>query len=273
MNRLEFYLGDLIHGTSKTAFMSIKDLSDSKNYDEPLRKLLIQTKNTKLFKYESGDIEHLCDEITLCKNRLGNSSVLLRCLNYDRHWKHYYTRPKDILFENKSPTVFWRGTTTGQLTRPANRFTLVETWFHSNIDVGFSEICQDKHDYKKYVKGKCDISTFLKHKYIISVEGNDKDSGLQWKLNSNSLVFMAKPRITSWLMETTLIPDYHYVLLKDDFSDLETKLNWCNENQSKCLEMIQHANEFMKQFQNVKEEEQLERNVINCYFKLLHHEI
>ena len=31
---------------------------------------------------------------------------------------------------------------------------------------------------------------FLKYKYILSVEGNDKDSGINWNLNSNSVVLM-----------------------------------------------------------------------------------
>ena len=110
---------------------------------------------------------------------------------------------------------------------------------------------------------------FLKYKYLLSVRGNDKDSGLQWKLNSNSVVLMTRPSITSWLMESTLIPDFHYVLLKDDFSDLKEKLDWCNNNQDKCKNIVMNANLFMKQFSDTKLEEKLEIEVINKYFKLL----
>lgn len=63
---------------------------------------------------------------------------------------------------------------------------------------------------------------------------------------------MAKPRCTSWLMETTLVPNYHYILLKDDFSDLENKLKWCNNNQEKCAQIIKNANKFMSQFSDNK---------------------
>ena len=140
-----------------------------------------------------------------------------------------------------------------------------------NINIGFSSIHRDwlKKEYKKYVKGKCKIEKFLKFKYILSVEGNDKDSGLNWKLNSNSLVLMPKPRVTSWLMETTLIPNFHYVLLKDDFSNLKKMLNWCNSNQKKCKKIISNANNFMKQFSNNEMEEKLEEVVINKYFEIL----
>jgi len=80
---------------------------------------------------------------------------------------------------------------------------------------------------------------------------------------------MPKPRVTSWLMETTLIPNYHYVLLKDDFSDLQDKLNWCNNNQEKCKEIIKNANDFMYQFSNKENEKKIEEEVINRYFKIV----
>ena len=80
---------------------------------------------------------------------------------------------------------------------------------------------------------------------------------------------MAKPRVTSWLMETRLIPNYHYVLLKDDFSDSEDKINWCNENPTKCKEIINNAHDFMSQFKDNEKEQQLELDVINKYFKIL----
>ena len=80
---------------------------------------------------------------------------------------------------------------------------------------------------------------------------------------------MAKPIVTSWLMETTLVPNYHYILLKDDFSDLEEKLKWCNNNVEKCIEIVKNAKKFMSQFSDNKKEEQLEKEVLNKYFKII----
>ena len=80
---------------------------------------------------------------------------------------------------------------------------------------------------------------------------------------------MPRPTAQSWLMETTLIPDYHYILLEDDFSDLKKKLNWCNNNLDKCREIIKNANNYMKQFSNNKLEEQIEETVINSYFDII----
>ena len=291
-NRLQFYLGknkDIPHPDMN--LYSINDLTSNINpfdnhYDIPLKKLLISTNNTdKKFHFYRGDImnNHEQNNWTLSKNRVygNNTSVLLRSFVKDRHWKLYYNKPKDILFGKKKNKIFWRGTTTGYSEhffaknfnpREVNRFTMIEKWFnkYNNIDVGFSFIHRDflKNKFKKYVKGICNPEYFLNHKYILSIEGNDKDSGLNWKLNSNSLVLMPKPRVTSWLMETTLIPNFHYVLLKDDFSDLQEKLKWCNNNQDKCKEIIKNANNFMKQFSNDELEKKLEIDVLNNYFKL-----
>jgi len=296
--RVCFYLGKKLLKATKINIneyknvKTINDLTENKNkfdkvYDIPLKKLLTKTKNTdKKFMFTRADIMNKKEQnfLTLCKNRCdGNkNSVLLRCLNFPRHWDNFYNKPLDIPFNNKIPKIFWRGVTTGcsdshhatsWSPREVNRFTMMKQWYnkHTDIDVGFSFIHREwlKKEYAKYVKGKCDISEFLKYKYILSIEGNDKDSGINWKLNSNSLVLMPKPRVTSWLMETTLIPNYHYVLLKDDFSDLKEKLDWCNSHQKECKNIIKNANNFMSQFADNNKEEKLEEEVINRYFKIV----
>ena len=80
---------------------------------------------------------------------------------------------------------------------------------------------------------------------------------------------MPKPRVCSWLMETTLIPNFHYVLIKDDFSDLKEKLIWCNNNQEQCKTIINNAHSYMSQFANNENEKKIEEAVINKYFTIL----
>ncbi len=276
-DRINFYLGNYIINTKNidiTIFPKIKTIQklnlNNSHYDLKLYNLLVSTNNTnKKFFYSSGDIEKYEHGLTLCKNRCkeNRSSVLLQCLNFNKHWYLYYNKPKDIDYDNKIPSIFWRGSTTGRL----DRFLLILKWFNKdeNINIGFSNVCKNKTRFFKYVKGTCNVSEFLKYKYILSVEGNDKDSGLNWKLNSNSLVLMPSPKVCSWLMETTLIPNYHYVLLKDDFSNLKEKLIWCNHNPHLCKEIINNAHIFMKQFSNLTSELELEKRVINKYFELL----
>lgn len=294
--RVIFYLGALNNGNSirkhfDKHLITIDDLNPAavfgNVYDVKLKQLLKHTKHEKeKFVFQRADIikSEKYHKYTLCKNRTENTDdgVLLRCMNADRHWARYKNKPADIPFNSKKNIVFWRGTTTGcskhhearkWSPREVNRFKLVEKWFDVNksIDVGFSKIHRDwlREKYLKYTKGDCKISYFLEHKYILSVEGNDKDSGLQWKLNSNSVVLMPKPRVTTWLMETTLIPNFHYVLIKDDFSDLEEKLEWCNNNQNKCMKIIRNANNFMEQFKQLDREHRIEREVLDKYFEIM----
>jgi len=287
--RINYYLGEkfisetnienIIHDYY-ASFVKITEINENDmnnnerdNYYKPFHILLTKTNNiNKRFKYCFGDIQHKESFVTLVKNRYYcNHSIILRCLNLQRHWKLYYNKPHDIDFSEKINKVFWRGDTSGNKYKKANRFQLIELWAdkNENIDVGFSNISEGKEEYSCYLKEMCSPEYFLKNKYILSIEGNDKDSGLNWKLNSNSLVFMAKPNITSWLMETKLIPDYHFILLQDDFSDLEEKLNWCNNNKDKCKDIIKNANLFMNKFADNKVEETIEEGVINEYFKKL----
>ena len=242
------------------------------NYAGALLKLLKNTnKTSQSFKLHVGDNASHKPPGTLVKtrNNKDTGSVILRCFNFNRHWKNYYNRPSDIPFDKKISALIWRGTTTGKETG-ANRFNLVKTWFnkHPKINVGFSSICQMKDTYNKYVKSQIPMHGLLKYKYILSVEGNDKDTGINWKLNSNSLVFMAKPSVSSWLMESTLKPNCHYILLKDDFSDLLEKIKWCDNNPNKCKEIIKNANRFMSQFKNPAVEANIEKTVIKKYFEL-----
>lgn len=286
INRINFYLGNLIYNNcnlDNKNFQNINDLNINDMYSNELINLLIKTNNkNKKFILKKGDNnKNICKE-KLCKNRLNNNGVILRCMRFERHWFYYYNKPKDILFENKIDKIFWRGTTTGNMKDKGNRFDLINKWYNKNknIDIGYSYVCisskknllknkiiYDK--YNKYVKGESSINDFLKYKYILSIRGNDKDSGLNWKLNSNSLILMPKPINYSWLMEKYLIPNYHYVLIKDDFSDLYDKYIWCQNNQDKCIQIINNANKFMEQFKNNKLEEELEEKVINKYFDLI----
>ena len=291
-DRLLFYLGsDKNKQHKRMNQFTIDDLTVNINthdqvYDVPLKKLLIETENEdKRFHFTRGDVITLSEQNnwTLSKNRCeGNtSSVLLRCFNTNRHWGRYYKRPKDIPFEQKKSVIFWRGVSTGcsqhfsakeWSPRPVNRFKMLECWFNKlpDIDVGFSQIHRDwlRPSYEKYLKGICSPEKFLNHKYLLSIEGNDKDSGLNWKLNSNSVVFMPEPRVTTWLMEEKLEAGKHYILVKDDFSDLHDKLTFCNQNPDYCIEVVKNANAFMKQFNDLATEKKLEVDVLNTYFKL-----
>ena len=209
-------------------------------------------------------------------NNLNDTLVELEINEYiDTHDIERFKTIIDIDFQHNLERLYWRGVTTGQLDRTANRFTLVEKYFASerDIDIGFTSIVQEKEAYKKYIKDWGGWQDFLHHKYIISVHGNDADIDLSWKLASHSVVLMAKPQYFTWFMEDLLIPGYHYVLLKDDFSDLREKLDWCKANQDKCKEIIEHAHQYMEIFKDINVERAIEREVLKLYFEKINNKI
>lgn len=101
----------------------------------------------------------------------------------------------------------------------------------------------------------------------MAIEGNDVASNLKWVMSSNSLAVMPRPTCETWFMEGTLIPDYHYVEVKDDFSDLEEKLHYYITHPEKAEEIIAHAHEYVAQFRDKKREELLQVMVMEHYFK------
>ena len=177
--------------------------------------------------------------------------ILQKLVNF-RHWNEQNfeeVRLHDIPFSKKINKAIWRGASTGFVENSGSRFELVEKYFNNNlIDVGFSRIVQDKDEYSNYLKNNMSIKDQLKYRFIISVEGNDVASGLKWQLYSNSIILMSEPTIESWLMEFKLKPFYHYVPIKKDFSDIISKIRWCNNNVEKCIEIIINSTNYITQF-------------------------
>lgn len=222
----------------------------------------------------TGDIKSIDNNYPVitktCLINKSDNSVLLP-LAIKRHWLPILNVHKyDIPFDKKMNKVIWRGKTTGpskSTDEKASRFDLVKKYLNKNsdINVGFSSKSpKDKVD-KSYIKYPISMEKQLKYKYIIVVEGNDKASCLQWCLFSNSLVLMPKPAIVSWFMETDLKEYVHYVPLKNDFSDLEEKFEWCKNNQRECKKIINNSTNYVKCFCDPKREQKLIYDVIQKY--------
>ena len=97
------------------------------------------------------------------------------------------------------------------------------------------------------------IDEQLDYKFILSLEGNDVATNLKWIMSSSSLAVMPRPKYETWFMEGTLVPNYHYILIKDDYSDLEERLKYYIVNTAEALEIVRNANEYVNQFRNKKE--------------------
>lgn len=69
-------------------------------------------------------------------------------------------------------------------------------------------------------------------------------------------------------MEGTLQPNYHYIEVKEDFSDLEERLTYYIERPAEAEAIIQHAHEYVDQFLNKKREKLISLLVLKKYFEI-----
>ena len=212
------------------------------------------------FDYLFGDIIHIPDFPCFLKSRPishNNQNSILLKLNAIRH---YQFLKDDVLFSEKKGIAVWRG-----YIYQSQREMLVRKFSeHPLIDVGHCD--SSRSDVPAY-KGFMSVKEQLGYKYIISVEGYDVATNLKWIMSSNSLCFMPKPRYETWFMEGRLQANFHYVELKDDFSDLAEKIMFYEANSAAALEIVKNANEYVSQFLDVEREEVISLLVAEKYFK------
>ncbi|MCU4166019.1 glycosyl transferase family 90 [Carboxylicivirga caseinilyticus] len=213
------------------------------------------------FNYLFGDITEIPSEPSIVKSRpiveSNENSVLLN-LNRIRHFNFIYDRKH---FADKKDRLVWRGYIKNGL---VNRISFMEKFInHSMCDVGQ---VKGRNIDSSWFKEKLSIQEQLEYKFIMSLEGNDVATNLKWIMSSNSVAVMPKPKFETWFMEGKLLPDYHYIHVEDDYSNLEEKLNYYMLNPDKAIGIVKNANAFVKQFQNKKQEDLISLMVLQKYF-------
>jgi glycosyl transferase family 90 len=111
------------------------------------------------------------------------------------------------------------------------------------------------------------IKEQLQHKFILAIEGNDVATSTKWIMSSNSLLFMRKPRVETWFMEGRLIPDYHYVMVADDYSDLESLVEYYIDHLEEAERIIKNCSQYVEQFNTPLVEDWLSLKVLEQYFE------
>lgn len=236
-----------------------KSIGSAYFYD--FRKHLIFFNRKNKFCTAFYDLTKIPKEPTFVKSRpisSDNQNSILLKLDKVRHFRFIDDALK---FENKKNAIVFRG----QCHVPHRQKFIEEFYNLPNSD--FGDVMQSNQN-KPYYKNYLSVSEQLKYKYILSIEGNDVATNLKWIMNSNSLCFMIKPKYETWFMEGTLIPNYHYVLLKDDYSDIQEKMDYYNNNPEKALKIIKNANTYVNQFKDKKREGLISLLVMKKYFDL-----
>ena len=206
--------------------------------------------------YAFGDIDTNQENLTIVKSRPihNNGNSVLLPLDKLRHFNFI---EDTISFKDKKDEIVWRG-----VIHKENRKLLVKKFTNKKR---FNVLAIQNKNKKK--TGFLSIKEQLKYKFILSIEGIDVATNLKWIMSSNSLCFMPKPRFETWYMEGELIPNFHYVLIEDDYSDVEEKMNFYSENTDKAEEILINAKRWTDQFKDKKLEKLVSILVMNSYFK------
>jgi hypothetical protein len=209
--------------------------------------------------YLFGDVTHVPPVPSLVKSRpatVENSNAVLLKLDKARHFKFV---EDDIAFERKKNMLIGRGV----VTQP-HRIDFFEKYFHHPLcDLGK---VNDNGNNNDWLKPPIPIAEHLKYKFILCLEGHDVATNLKWVMSSSSVAVMPQPRYETWFMEGRLIRDQHYICIKDDYSDMEERLNYFIDHPQQAMEISKNANQYVRQFQNKRQEQILNLLVLDKYF-------
>ena len=237
-----------LKGKSKTYFFDTYEYS---RYFDPRMRLA----------YKFFDITYVPDQPSIVKSRpltTDNTNSVILKLNKIRHFT--YTRDKRAFRDKKDMLV-----SRNHCVQP-QRIRFLEMYInHPRCNVGK---INDNGEHTDLLRERLSIVEQLTYKFILCIEGYDVASNLKWVMSSNSLAVMPRPKHETWFMEGRLIPDHHYVLLKDDYSDLDERMDFYIRNPEKAEDIIRNAHAFVSQFRDRKREDLISLLVLEKYFYL-----
>jgi hypothetical protein len=206
-----------------------------------------------------GDVISVAGVPTIQKSRpIGRDNTNAVLLKLDKK-RHFIFVNDPIKFEDKKDLLIGRGA----MIQP-HRIKFMETYFgHPLCDLGQVNTVGGN---AAWIKPKISISEHLKYKFILSLEGHDVATNLKWIMSSGSVAVMPQPKYETWFMEGSLIPDHHYIRLKDDYSDLDERLKYYIAHPEAVQAIVKNANAYVKQFQNKRQEDLISLLVLDKYF-------
>ncbi len=219
---------------------------------------------TGRYHVQFGDVNWEPLKPTLVKSRpVGGApsrAVLLK-LNSRRH----FSFPSDPWpADSKSDTLVWRG----RVKSGSIREKVMRQWFDEpGMDLGQTGRL-DSQLPVVWQRGWLTVEQQLRHRFVLSVQGNDVATNLKWILASRSVAVMSEPSVETWLMEGRLVADKHYIRVGADYEDLAERLRFWRGRPEALNDMVRSANEWMSQFSNPHRETCLQMAVMARYLFL-----
>jgi len=166
-----------------------------------------------------------------------------------------------IPFRNKANKLVWRGAAYQK-----HRIEFMQKFYDKSPLIDVAQHNRSGNTNPQWQKPYMSIADQLKNKFIFAIEGFDVATNTCWAFSSNSVVFMAKPKYESWLMEGLLEPGAHYVQLKEDYSDIEDKIAYYIDHPDEAETISHHANQWTEQFKDQYAEDWLGLKILERYF-------
>ncbi len=263
--RVGFYcqrpVGDNPDGLTRADKISLKE-SGSHYYFDLQRFLRAFSPNT-LLRFFPGDVWVNPELPTVMKaRRIDNNTPNATLLNLDR--RRHFLRPTDpIPFEEKKPILFFRGEIHGK----PGRVKFFERYFDASFtDLGDTSPTPSPPGGERWLKPRVPLIDNFNYRFILCLEGNDVASALQWVMASNCVPVMPKPTVEGWLMHSRLLDGVHYIMIADDFSDLDEKMRYYLGNPDKAAEIARNSRIWAEQFLDTKREKIISHLTLMKYF-------
>ena len=209
--------------------------------------------------YVFGDVNWVPPVPSIVKSRPvadGNENSVL--LNLDK-LRHFQVHRDVRAWSEKLPKAVWRGV----LNNPMRTALVERHWESAFADVGHVGCVREGLAPKSFLPP----SEQLGYRYIISVEGNDVATNLKWIMASGSVCLMPKSRFETWFMEGRLQSGRHFIEVRDDFADLEEKIDLLESDPELAAEVVRNANRYIATFRDRAVERLVSLLVLQKYFE------
>lgn len=242
-----------------------EDALDKLKHENPDKKISKASKN----KYVTNFINSVWNEMKIT----GNISKVVK-----EKFKDYHP------WSSKKNKAVFRGSSSGCGTTPNNnqRIRLGQIAqikeMKDLMDVGilgtnirdkkYIDDAIDYYDYKKYKfenKERMEFKDQCKFKYIIHVDGHVSAYRLGKELSSGSTLLKVDSLFNYKLWFTNhLIPNYHYLPIKTDMSNIKSAIISCKKNDDTCKKIADNSKELFHKINNRKYISLYFSNLINC---------
>lgn len=175
--------------------------------------------------------------------------------------RHYLNPHDTIPFEKKIPKLLFRGEIYGK----PERVRFFEMWAdNAMFDLGDTE----KRHPSRWQKPVITVPDHFRYQFILTLEGNDMASALQWVMASNCVPVMPKPTVEGWLMHSQMKPGVHYIEIKPDYSDVAEKIEYYIAHPDEARKISEESKKWGRQFLDKKREKIISLLVAEKYFRL-----